>query len=158
MFGFNPGNEDRSGEIIGQGAVNAAQTTAGAQVKLADDIGGSLVGLAGSLAGNYLKKKEMESSVKAGDQMINMFGDQLGITTDKLKGFGYNEMGLEDKYAMHQNIWGNLGQLSNLRMANQRVGIQQAAPYAAAALKTDQTLREEGPTFTGTKLPAFGGN
>ena len=158
MFQFNPGVNDTSGQILGQGVVNAANTTAQANVELVDDIGGSLVGLAGSLAGNYLKKKEMESSVKAGDQMINMFGDQLGITTDKLKGFGYNEMSLEDKYAMHQNIWPNLGQLGNLRMANQRVGIQQAAPYAAAALKTDQTLREEGPTFTGTKLPAFGGN
>ena len=28
MFAFNPGNDDRSGEIIGQGAVNAANTTA----------------------------------------------------------------------------------------------------------------------------------
>ena len=39
MFAFDPGVNDRSGEIIGQGAVNAANTTAQANVKLVDDIG-----------------------------------------------------------------------------------------------------------------------
>jgi hypothetical protein len=50
MFAFNPGVNDTSGQILGQGVVNAANTTAQANVKLVDDIGGSLMGLAGAYA------------------------------------------------------------------------------------------------------------
>jgi|688.fasta_scaffold60766_3 hypothetical protein len=153
MFAFNPGNEDRSGEILGSAAVGAAQTTADANVKLADDIGGSLVGLAGSLASGYMKKKEKESAVKSGDQMLGMFGDQLGITQDKLRQFDYDGMGLDDKYAFHQNLWGNLGAFSNLRMANQRYNLQQGAPMLSQNIKDANIRAQEGPDFNGTMLP-----
>jgi hypothetical protein len=39
MFQFNPGVNDTSGQILGQGVVNAANTTAQANVKMVDDIG-----------------------------------------------------------------------------------------------------------------------
>jgi hypothetical protein len=60
MFAFNPGNEDQSGRILGGAYANAAQTTAQANVKLVDDIGGALVGLAGAYAGASGKKKEQK--------------------------------------------------------------------------------------------------
>ena len=60
MFAFNPGVNDTSGQILGQGVVNAANTTAQANVKLVDDIGGALVGLASAYAGASGKKKEQK--------------------------------------------------------------------------------------------------
>jgi hypothetical protein len=60
MFAFNPGNEDQSGRILGGAYANAAQTTADANVKLVDDIGGALVGLASAYAGASGKKKEQK--------------------------------------------------------------------------------------------------
>ena len=145
-----------SGQILGQAAVGAANTTAQANVQFADQMGDSLMGLAGSLASGYMKKKEMESAVKSGDQMLNMFGDQLGITEDKLKQFNYGEMSLDDKYAFHQNLWGNLGALSNIRIANRNAGIRASAPIIGQNIKDTNTLAEEGPSFDGTSLPRFG--
>ena len=60
MFAFNPGNEDTSGQIQAQGQINAANTTAQANVKLVDDIGSSLVGLASAYANASGKKKEQK--------------------------------------------------------------------------------------------------
>ena len=60
MFAFNPGVNDMSGQILGQGVVGAANTTAQANVKLVDDIGGALVGLASAYAGASGKKKEQK--------------------------------------------------------------------------------------------------
>jgi purine nucleoside permease len=40
MFAFNPGVNDTSGQILGQGMVSSAQTRADAGVKMVDDIGG----------------------------------------------------------------------------------------------------------------------
>jgi hypothetical protein len=48
MFAFNPGVNDTSGQILGQGMVSSAQTRADAGVKMVDDIGGALVSLAGA--------------------------------------------------------------------------------------------------------------
>jgi hypothetical protein len=53
MFQFNPGVNDMSGQILGQGVVNAANTTAQANVKLVDDIGSAYAGASG-------KKKEQK--------------------------------------------------------------------------------------------------
>ena len=58
MFAFNPGVNDMSGQILGQGVVNAANTRAQAQVQMVDDIGGSLVGLAG-MYGQSVDRKDM---------------------------------------------------------------------------------------------------
>jgi hypothetical protein len=60
MFAYNPTVNDTSGQILGQGQVSAAQTTAGAQVKMVDDIGSALVGLAGAYASSSGKKKEQK--------------------------------------------------------------------------------------------------
>ncbi len=68
MFAYNPTVNDNSGMIRGQGMVNAAQTNAQAKVKLVDDIGSALVGLAGMYAGSVDKKnalKGMDSAVGA---------------------------------------------------------------------------------------------
>jgi len=134
MFAYNPTVNDNSGMIRGQGITNSAQIMGQAKVGLVKDIGGALLGLAGGLADNYMKKTEMESAVKSGDKMLNMFGDQLGIDENTLKQFNYGDMNLDDKYAFHKTLWGNLGALSQLRMADQRVGVQQTGQALTAAM------------------------
>jgi hypothetical protein len=60
MFAFNPGVNDTSGQILAQGQISSANTTAQANMKLVDDIGSSLVGLASAYANASGKKKEQK--------------------------------------------------------------------------------------------------
>jgi hypothetical protein len=78
MFAFNPGNEDMSGRILGGAAVGAAQTTADAKVKLTNDIGSALVGLAGMYAGSVEKK----DALKGMDTAVMGMSDLGAITPD----------------------------------------------------------------------------
>lgn len=78
MFAFNPGVNDTSGQILGQGVVGAAQTTANANVKLVGDIGNSLVGLAQAYAGAKDKKKLLDGM----DKSVAAMSDMGAITTD----------------------------------------------------------------------------
>jgi hypothetical protein len=83
MFGFNPGNEDRSGEIIGQGVVGAANTTAQANVQFADSIGSSLV----SLAAAYGASKAQAAELEGYDEVFKMHAPQMGIGGEDLDRF-----------------------------------------------------------------------
>ena len=78
MFAFDPGNEDMSGRILGQGMVSSAQTRADAGVKMVDDIGNSLVGLANAYAGAKDKKKLLDGM----DKSVSAMSDMGAITTD----------------------------------------------------------------------------
>ena len=78
MFAFNPGNEDQSGRILGQSVASSAQTRADAQVKMVDDIGNSLVGLANAYAGAKDKKKLLDGM----DKSVSAMSDMGAITTD----------------------------------------------------------------------------
>ena len=78
MFAFNPGVNDTSGQILGQGVVSSAQTKADAQVKMVDDIGNSLVGLANAYAGAKDKKKLLDGM----DKSVSAMSDMGAITTD----------------------------------------------------------------------------
>ena len=144
MFAYNPTTNDISGQLKGAGIANSAAINAQAKVDLANSIAGAATSVAGGIATSYMNKQAMQSSVKAGDQMLNMFGDQLGVDQKMLQQFDYDKMGLEDKYQFHQTLWGNLGAIGNLRMANRRLGVQQAAPAAAAGLRNQQDVINQG--------------
>ena len=86
MFAFNPGNEDTSGQILAQGQINAANTTAQANVKMVDDIGGALV----SLANVYGKSRDKKDMLAGMDQSMGAMAD-MGVLP---KGFlnHYNQL------------------------------------------------------------------
>jgi hypothetical protein len=86
MFAYNPTVNDRSGEFLGAGKVASAQTMADAKVKLVDDIGGALVGLAGMYAGSVDKK----NALKGMDTAMGAMADAGALP----KGFlnNYNQM------------------------------------------------------------------
>jgi hypothetical protein len=71
MFAFNPGVNDTSGQILGQGMVSSAQTRADAGVKMVDDIGGALV----SLAGAYGQARDKKAVLKGMDQTMGAMSD-----------------------------------------------------------------------------------
>jgi hypothetical protein len=67
MFAFNPGVNDTSGQILGQGMVSSAQTKADAQVKMVDDIGGA---------------KDKKKLLDGMDKSVSAMSDMGAITTD----------------------------------------------------------------------------
>ena len=134
------------------GPAGGALALAGGAAGMMGPEGAAIAPALQTLAGHYIKKNEMASSVKSGDQMLKM-------TTDKLKEFGYNDMSLEDKYDLHQNIWGNLGPLSNLMNNRARLGvtqqgqqIQQNAPMARAAATNAATVAQRGNMVPGARF------
>lgn len=153
MFGFNPGNEDMSGQILGQGMVGAAQTTAGAQMKLADDIGSSLV----SLAAAYGAKKGTEAKGKNFKKFMGMAGDTFGMDSAM-----FGDMEDYDAGMMLDNFGSWMPAMANAQLGQQRMGVQQGQqaltarmPELRAQTDANNRLRQEGPAINGTALPGF---
>ena len=141
MFAYNPQTEDMSGQIIGQGMVGAAQTTANAQVKMADDIGGALVGLAGAFGDAGQLASQGDSAYEALGAIGEMYPGMKST---------YGALGKMDprtRRMASMSILDNLGAVSQLgiaglnnqtRTAGQQ--IQQNAPYVAADIKNRQNV------------------
>jgi hypothetical protein len=129
MFAFNPGNEDMSGRILGQAAVGAAETTANAQMKLADDIGSSLVSLAGAFG-------DAGELAQQGDSAYEALG-ALGEMYPGMKGT-YGALGKMDprtRRMASMSILDNLGAVSQLGIAGMNNQTRQQAPFSAANLQ-----------------------
>jgi hypothetical protein len=152
MFAFNPGNEDMSGQILGQAAVGAAQTTAGAQMKLADDIGGALMGLASSYAGNRAMKAEAEGYDKIGEILGgSMFKDNPavgGFLADLRK-----QKNPQMKIAGYNALFNMAGPISNAMMSQRNTAVRASAPLAKQNIDNANLRAEEGENFDGTVLP-----
>ena len=141
MFAYNPTVNDTSGQIIGQGMVGAAQTTANAQVKMADDIGGALVGLAGAFGDAGQLASQGDSAYEALGAIGEMYPGMKST---------YGALGKMDprtRRMASMSILDNLGAVSQLgiaglnnqtRTAGQQ--IQQNAPYVAADIKNRQNV------------------
>ena len=137
MFGFNPGNEDRSGEIIGQGVVNSANTTANAQMKLADDIGGSLV----SLAGAFGDAGELASQGDSAYEALGAIGEMYPGMKSTYGALG--KMDPRTRRMASMSILDNLGAVSQLGIAGMRntttqqgQQISRDRPFIDASLKS----------------------
>ena len=142
MFGFNPGNEDMSGQILGQGMVGAANTTAQANVQFADSIGSSLV----SLAAAYGAKKGTEAKGKNFKKFMGMAGDTFGMD-----GAMFADMEDYDAGMMLDNFGSMMPAMANAQLGQQRMGVQQQgqminSPGARAAVTNQQDVMSEGGT------------
>ena len=126
MFGFNPGNEDRSGEIIGQGVVGAANTTAQANVQFADSIGSSLV----SLAAAYGAKKGTEAKGKNFKKFMGMAGDTFGMD-----GAMFADMEDYDAGMMLENFAPMMPAMANAQLGQNRSAAQQQNMQVMPGLK-----------------------
>ena len=150
MFAFDPGVNDRSGEIIGQGAVNAANTTANAQMKLANDIGGSLV----SLAGAFGDAGELASQGDSAYEALGAIGEMYPGMKSTYGALG--KMDPRTRRMASMSILDNLGAVSQLgiaglnnqtRTAGQQ--IQQNAPIRRAQVNAASQVAAGGGTYAG---------
>ena len=156
MFAYNPTVNDQSGQIIGQGMVGAAQTTANAQVKMADDIGGALVGLAGAFGDAGQLASQGDSAYEALGAIGEMYPGMKST---------YGALGKMDprtRRMASMSILDNLGAVSQLGIAGMRNSttqqgqqIQQRMPELRAQTNANNKLRQEGPAIKGTALPGF---
>jgi hypothetical protein len=133
MFAYNPTVNDQSGQIIGQGMVGSAQTTANAQVKMVDDIGGALVGLAGAFGDAGQLASQGDSAYEALGAIGEMYPGMKST---------YGALGKMDprtRRMASMSILDNLGAVSQLGIAGLRNSttqqgqqIQQNAPIRRA--------------------------
>ena len=119
---------------------------------------GMISGALGDLASAYQQHETMKASVKSGEQMLKMFGPQLGIDSKILSSPEYKAMGVQGQAALHGNIWGSLGSLSNMRMAQSRIDqapvIQTQRDNAATNRMYEQErLRREREAMNAPKTP-----
>ena len=131
MFGFNPGVNDMSGQILGQGVVSSAQTKADAQVKMVDDIGSALVGLAGAygeMEGNKAKGRAFKDAFKVIAPSAGIDMKQLeALTGGSLK----NDM---DWYNARETMVPMLPSLINAQLGSQRNMTSQAGQQIQAGM------------------------
>jgi hypothetical protein len=155
MFAFNPGVNDTSGQILGQGMVSAANTTAQANVKLVDDIGGALVSLAGSLRRNGGHK----AKGRAFKDAFKVIGPSAGIDMKQLEaltgGSLKNDM---DWYNARETMVPMLPSLINAQLGSQRNMtsqqgqlIQQNAPFNRAMADNAATVAQRGNMIPGAR-------
>jgi hypothetical protein len=111
MFGFNPGNEDESGRILSGAVVGAANTRANAQMKMADDIGSSLV----SLAGAFGDAGEMASQGDSAYEALGAIGDMYPGMKSTYGALG--KMDPRTRRMASMSILDNLGAVSQLGIA-----------------------------------------
>ena len=120
MFAYNPTVNDTSGQIIGQGMVGAAQTTANAQVKMADDIGGALVGLAGAFGDAGQLASQGDSAYEALGAIGEMYPGMKST---------YGALGKMDprtRRMASMSILDNLGAISQLGIAGMNTQTRQS--------------------------------
>ena len=153
MFAYNPTVNDTSGQILGQGMVGAAQTTANAQVKMADDIGGALVGLAGAFGDAGQLASQGDSAYEALGAIGEMYPGMKST---------YGALGKMDprtRRMASMSILDNLGAVSQLGIAGLRNSttqqgqqIQQNAPMARAAATNAATVAQRGNMVPGARF------
>ena len=138
MFAYNPTVNDTSGQIIGQGMVGAAQTTANAQVKMADDIGGALVGLAGAFGDAGQLASQGDSAYEALGAIGEMYPGMKST---------YGALGKMDprtRRMASMSILDNLGAVSQLGIAGMRNSTtQQGQQLATDRMYTQEQLKRE---------------
>lgn len=152
MFAYNPTVDDMSGQILGQGAVNAANTRAQAQVQMVDSIGNSIV----SLAAAYGAKKGTEAKGKNFKKFMGMAGDTFGMDSAM-----FADMDDYDAGMMLDNFGSWMPAMANAQLGQNRLTQQQLAPIAAADIKHDAIVTGQGgESLIGAKrrFGAMGGN
>jgi hypothetical protein len=150
MFAYNPTVNDRSGEILGAGQMQAAQTNAQMMGQLGSDIGGALASIGnmyGEIEGNKAKGRAFKDVFKVIAPSAGIDLKQLEtLTGGSLK----NDM---DWYNARETMAPLLPALINAQLTQGRMGIQKQAPYV------DQMLDNQRDVAGGKKTwnPGGGG-
>jgi hypothetical protein len=144
MFAYNP-TPDRSGEILGAGQMQAAQTNAQMMGQLGQDIGGALASV-GQMYGAVEERKAKGRSFK---KTLEVMGPALGMTTDKLKA-AFGDVKSDFDYAnLSDTLMPIIPAWINSTLASGRMGIQQNQPFVNVGLDNAADIAAGNKTFTG---------
>jgi hypothetical protein len=155
MFAYNPGVADRSGEILGQGASQAAQINAQMLAQFGQDVGGMMT----TFAEAYKQKEQDKSDAKIYGQLLKFIGPAFGQEGDAILA-EYNALESDrDKANYGRTISQLLGPASNALMARRNAGIrenQQALTAAMPNLRAQQNAAAQVAAGQGrvTTLPS----
>jgi hypothetical protein len=152
MLSYNPGVYDRSGEIIGEGANNAAMLTMRSMENFGQNIGNAL----SDIADRYTERKELEAKASSYDDIGRIIGTAMfSENPDAMGALGnlQKEKDPRKKVMGYEQLFSLVGPMSNAMMAQRNAGIRQGAPIIGQNIKNANTLAEEGQSFDGTMLP-----
>jgi hypothetical protein len=152
MFAYQP-TPDRSGEILGAGQMQAAQTNAQMMGQLGQDIGGALKSIGGSYGDAMEKRAEGESAFNALQQMAQMYPSMNKMVK------GLSELDPRTRGMASAQVLGNFGALSQFAMAGMRDDTQRAGQALTADLpnlrnRADAANRVAGGEGTAMLPPA----
>ena len=154
MFAYNPGVNDQSGQIIAQGAQNAAQVNA----QMLSDFGRSIGGMLNTFGEAYKQKEQDKSDARIYGNLLKVIAPAFGQNGDAiLQEYSANKND-RDKANYGCTMLGSLGAISNMMMAQRNAGIreqgqqiQQNAPMARAAATNAATVAQRGNMIPGAR-------
>jgi hypothetical protein len=133
---FNPGVNDISGQILGQGVAGAAQTRADMMSQMGQDIGGAIESIGGALTNSLEFNNMGDSAYEALGAIGEMYPGMKGVYTS------LGKMDPRTRRLAAVSITQNLGAVSQLGIAGMRDSTQQAGqqldrdrPFIDASLK-----------------------
>ena len=149
MFAYNP-TPDRSGELLAAGQIGAAQANSQMMQGLGENIGGALQ----SLGSMYAEEKGLQAEAAGYDRIGEILGGSMfkdDPAIGGLLGSLRKEKNARMKIAGYNALFNMAGPISNSQMAQQRFGVQQGAPAAAAGARNEADRAAQGPRFGGAR-------
>jgi hypothetical protein len=140
MFAYQP-TPDRSGEILGAGQMQAAQTNAQMMGQLGQDIGGALQSIGGMYGAVSEKNAMGDSAFDAISAIGHMYPGMKKISS-ALEG-----MDPRTRRLASMSILDNLGSISQLGIAGMNNQTRQNAPFANAGLKNAANIAGGNATY-----------
>jgi hypothetical protein len=149
MFAFNPGVNDVSGQILGQGVASAADTRAKMMNQVGQDIGGAIESIGGALTNSLEFNNMGDSAYEALGAIGEMYPGMKSVHAS------LGKMDPRTRRLAAMSITQNLGAVSQLGIAGMNNQTRQNASLIGQNIKDANTLAEEGANFDGTMLPSF---
>jgi hypothetical protein len=154
MLSYNPGVADRSGEILGEGANNAAMLTMRSMENFGQNIGNAL----SDIADRYTERKELEAKASSYDDIGRIIGTAMfSENPDAMGALGnlQKEKDPRKKVMGYEQLFSLVGPMSNAMMARGRLGVQQNQPFVNAGLDNAANIAGGNLTVTpGSPMPA----
>jgi hypothetical protein len=133
MFAYNPGVTDQSGQIIAQGAQNAALINA----QMMSDFGQNIGNAIAQIGDAYSERKQLEAKASSYDDIGKILGTAMFANNPDAMGALGNlkkEKDPRKKVMGYEQLFSLVGPMSNMMMAQGRMGIQQDQQALTAAM------------------------
>lgn len=134
MFAYNAGGvTDRSGELIAQGANNAAMLQAEAMGNFGQNMGNALA----QIGEAYSQRKQLEAKASSYDDIGKILGTAMfSNNPDAMGALGnlQKEKDPRKKVMGYETLFGLVGPMGNYMMANRSAGIREQGQQIQQAL------------------------